>query len=130
MCCNPDGPTVDEENYIECPAFEGMEKYQPRGCNFAIEGMVAEDFVLEGSIKKLKASGVIMDCAIDEEVYQQIVATYGLNFMQLGHPTGGKNMTRPEWKAEYGSDGLKLYVLAKLREGAKGGKGGVTAHPR
>jgi hypothetical protein len=67
-------------------------------------------------VKKTKSGG-ILSVTIDEEVYKELVATYGSGQILIAN-ANGKAMTRDAWYEQMGhSDGLKLAIIRELNKG-------------
>lgn len=118
MCCDPDEPNVDEEDYLACIPWDGNEKTLPAGGDARIP-MPITDLAIPESIKKTRY-GVIYYVMVDEGLYQDMVKTFGVNAFMISLAEGSGQLNRPDWKKQYGTDGLKLWVLRNLRMEATG----------
>lgn len=108
---------TDTTDYLECLPWTGDEGALPRGGESRVP-MPIEDLILPGSIKKTR-SGVVYDLQVDEDLYKELTGIYGSRAILISESTGGGKLSRPDWKAKYGTDGLKLWLLARAR-GLKG----------
>lgn len=122
----------DVNEWLECLPWDGDEKSLPVGGRIAIPGLPVSAFaktvvVLRGdelitvSRKETKPDDVIMDVVVDENMYDTVVRTYGERGITIAPPTGSGSLTRREWKDQYGTDGLKLWILRDLRMKQTGG---------
>jgi hypothetical protein len=105
-----------EIDWNSCLPFKGPEGKLPTGLAHLPKGIEALDMLLEGSIKKTRSGGVL-SVQIDEEVYKQLVETYGSEQILIA-TANGNSLTREQWYAQMGqSDGLKLAIIRELNKG-------------
>jgi len=122
----------DETDWMDCLPWDGEEKSLPTGGRIVVPGLQVSAFarqvvVLRGDElqtvhrKELKPDDVIMDVIVDENMYKTVIKTYGDRGITIAQSTGGGLLTRKEWKDQYGTDGLKLWILRDLRMKQTGG---------
>ena len=111
---------VEEEiDWGKCCEFEGPEAALPTGIAHLPKGIEVLDMLLPDSIKRTRSGGVL-SVQIDEDVYKELVATYGSGQILIANANGAA-MTREQWYNQMGqSDGLKLAIIRELNKGPVG----------
>ena len=108
--------TSAEIDWNECLPFTGPEASLPTGLAHLPKGIEVLDMLKPDSVKRTRSGGVL-SVEIDEEVYKQLLATYG-NGQILIATAQGKGITREAWYEQMGqSDGLKLAIIRELNKG-------------
>ena len=108
-------------NWLECAPFTGPEAALPTGLAHLPRGINVLDMLLPDSVKRTRSGGVL-SVKIDEEVYAELVATYGSGQILIAN-ANGKAMTREQWYEQMGqSDGLKLAIIRELNKPNPGAK--------
>lgn len=108
-------------DWNECLPYTGPEAALPTGVRHLPKGISVLDMVLEGSVKKTRSGG-ILSVKIDEDIYQELCATYGNGQILIATATGG-GITREQWYDQMGhSDGLKLAIIRELNKDSPGAK--------
>ena len=106
---------MPEIDWNGCLPFTGPEAALPAGLAHLPKGIEVLDLLAEGSIKRTKSGG-ILSVKIDEDVYRELVATYG-NGQILISTANGKGITREQWYEQMGqSDGLRLAIIRELNK--------------
>jgi hypothetical protein len=107
---------MTEIDWNKCLEFEGPEAALPTGLAHLPQGIEVLDMLLPDSVKRT-ISGGVLSVQIDEEVYKQLVATYGSGQILIANASGHA-MTREQWYEQMGhSDGLKLAIIRELNKG-------------
>jgi len=107
-------PTDAGIDWNSCVEFDGPESALPTGMAHLPKGISVLDMLAD--VKKTKSGG-ILSVTIDEEVYKELVATYGEGQILIAN-ANGKAMTRTQWYNQMGqSDGLKLAIIRELNKG-------------
>jgi hypothetical protein len=108
--------TEEKIDWNECLPFTGPEAALPTGLAHLPKGIEVLDMLKEGSIKRTKSGGVL-SVQIDEDVYKELISTYGPGQILIAN-ANGKGMTREQWYAERRqSDGLKQAIIRELNKG-------------
>jgi hypothetical protein len=111
----------DEEiDWNACPAWDGEEKSLPAGGQIRA-GTAKISTLLKEYIKA--PDGAVIGAVVNEDVYNQLVETFGERAIVLTDPSNGNLLTRREWKEQFGTDGLKLWLVMDVLRGS-----GVTTH--
>jgi hypothetical protein len=98
-----------------CLEFTGPEAALPTGLAHLPKGIEVLDMLLPDSVKRTRSGGVL-SLQIDEEIYKQLVATYGSGQILIA-TANGDGITREQWYAQMGqSDGLKLAIIRELNK--------------
>ena len=110
---------MTEINWLECVPFTGPEAALPTGLAHLPKGIEVLDMLKE--VKRTKSGGVL-SVTIDEDVYKELVATYGPGQILIAN-ANGKALTREQWYEQMGqSDGLKLAIIRELNKPNPGAK--------
>ena len=110
---------MTEINWLECVPFTGPEAALPTGLAHLPKGIEVLDMLKE--VKRTKSGGVL-SVTIDEDVYRELVNTYGAGQILIAN-ANGKAMTREQWYEQMGhSDGLKLAIIRELNKPNQGAK--------
>lgn len=108
-------------NWLECLKFEGPESALPTGLAHLPKGIEVLDMLLPDSVKRARSGGVL-SVKIDEDVYKELLETYGPGQILIAN-ANGKAMTREQWWEQMGhSDGLKLAIIRELNKSNPGEK--------
>ena len=111
----------DDIDWNECLPFTGPESQLPTGVAHLPKGISVLDMLKEGSVKKTKSGG-ILSLEIDNDVYDQLVETYGSGQILIA-TAGGHGITRETWYEQFGqSDGLRLAIIRELNKKNPGEK--------
>lgn len=106
---------MSEIDWNGCLPFTGPEAALPTGLAHLPKGIAVLDMLLPDSVKRTRSGGVL-SVKIDEEVYAELVSTYGSGQILIAS-AGGKAMTREQWYEQMGqSDGLKLAIIRELNK--------------
>jgi len=129
-------PTDEEiEKWLPCLPWTGEERDLPLGGISKIPGfdpvmLVNRWEVLDAESEagsrlvkaaELKPKDLIIGARINERSVLELVSTYGPRFIVLAEADpgleieGAKKLTREEWHAKYGTDGLALWALRNKR---------------
>lgn len=105
---------MKEIDFNSCIPFTGPEAALPTGLAYLPKGIEALDMLKD--VKKTNSGG-ILSVTIDEEIYKELVATYGEGQILIAN-ANGKALTRSQWYEQMGqSDGLKLAIIRELNKG-------------
>jgi hypothetical protein len=111
----PDKIVEEEIDWNECLPFTGPEAALPTGLAHLPKGIEVLDMLLPDSVKRTRSGGVL-SVQIDEDVYKELVATYGSGQILIAN-ANGERMTREQWYNQMGqSDGLKLAIIRELNK--------------
>jgi|GEM_PF-1532160 len=104
-----------EIDWNECVPFTGPEAALPTGLAHLPKGIEVLDMLKPDSVKRTRSGGVL-SLEIDEEIYKQLVATYGSGQILIAN-ANGEGITREQWWEQMGhSDGLKLAIIRELNK--------------
>ncbi len=129
-------PTDEEiEKWLPCVKWTGEERDLPRGGNSKIPGfdptkLVNRWEVLDAESEagsrfvkaaELKHDDLIIGARLNEMSILRLVANYGPRFVVLAEADpgleieGARMLTREEWHTKYGTDGLSLWAIRRMR---------------
>lgn len=102
----------DEGDWCGCLPWDGEEKSLPNNGQIRCPGMSILDFVKDAV--RAPSTNAVIKVAINEDVYNTVVETYGERGVVLAEADSGNFLTRKEWKDKYGTDGLALWAIKSL----------------
>jgi hypothetical protein len=123
-------------NWLPCLDWNGREADLPLGSSGSIPGAKIEKFVYRWKVldaeseagfalvkkDQLTAESIIMGAVMNNNSLELMRQTYGPRYITIQPATGGPAITREEWRARYGTDGLELLAIRnKRREFNPGG---------
>jgi hypothetical protein len=92
--------------WLQCIPWDGNTNSLPTGIVVSAPGV---------SIKELiKPNTSSLDTKIDEDRFETIVRAYGKRCIRI-MDSMGNGLSRWEWKETYGTDGLLLYAIHRIR---------------
>jgi len=112
----PDKIVEEEIDWLSCSEYTGPEAALPTGLAHLPKGIEVLDMLFPDGVKRTRSGGVL-SVQIDEEIYKELVETYGSGQILIAN-ANGQAMTREQWYHAMGqSDGLKLAIIRELNKG-------------
>lgn len=123
------------EDWLECIPWNGDEKTLPSGYESRVPGLKPSQLVRAYKVldvesdegyklvkpSELKPDMVILGAKLHEGVIKNIMQSYGERAILIQEPSGGKKLTRWEWRDKFGTDGLELLAIRDARMKLTGG---------
>jgi hypothetical protein len=100
------------DEWLDCLPWDGMEKSIPAGYRSPVPRLNIRDFVVKPSIKRLGDAVIGFD--IEESVFDDLVKIYGRGAIMFAEADGGRYLSRWGWKEKYGTDALRIKLMAIL----------------
>lgn len=103
---------MSREEWSTCGPWDGNKKTMPLDVELQVTDLTIEDIIKE-QIKT--RSGKIIGVEIDEDLFDTLVSNWGKKAILIVEPAASYSvLDRWEWRAKYGTDGLKLAAIKKL----------------
>jgi len=107
---------IEQNEFLDCIPWDGEEKSLPNGGQIRDPSITIEDMFSNWNDVEF---GIQLE--VDEKLYDEIVKTYGDRSVLIAESTDGSLLTRKEWAAKYGTDGLKLWGIKSKFYATTGG---------